>query len=334
MDDQIKLRIIGLFFGQLVGDALGTRYEFKKKEKVVDKISIDVVDNKLQMLGGGPFNVNAGQYTDDSELALGIWYQILLKNEYNIDDIARQFYLWYASMPFDIGNATRTAFGSGNTRKDMLENAKSNMYSLSNGCLMKISAIGAINFLTTNAYNVTILAKEICELTNPNPVCIDMCKCYVRAIEYALKTGDPSIAYKKACEIAELNITKLLLKESLTRTSPVKLINSEGNITEVDTDGTYQGYVGIAFQNAFYHLLNTKTFNEVMIHTICLGGDTDTNACIAGALFGACVGGTNIPRYWLNTIMTHTSSKTRIEIYPAMDHQHVYQMLKSKLKKL
>lgn len=334
MNNQIKLRIIGLFYGQLVGDALGTRYEFKKKEKVIDQISKDTIENKLPILGGGPFNVGVGQYTDDSELALGIWYSILVNNSYDIDSIAEQFYLWSRSMPFDIGNATRTAFGSGESRQDMLSNAQANSYSLSNGCLMKISAIGAINFLTTNAYNVTSLAKEICELTNPNPVCIDICKCYVKAIEYAIKTGDPKIAYKKACDVAELDITKLLLKASLTRMSPVKLIGSNGQISEIDTDGACQGYVGIAFQNAFYHLLHTKSFTEVMIHTMCLGGDTDTNACIVGALYGACFGGDKIDRDWLYSVMQHTSSKKRVDIYPAMNHQNICHMLKNKLKEL
>lgn len=334
MDNQTKLRIIGLFYGQLVGDALGTRYEFKKKEKVIDLISKDTINNKLPILGGGPFNVNIGQYTDDSELALGIWYSMLVNNSYDINDIVQQFYQWSHSIPFDIGNATRNAFDSGDCRQDMLSNAQANNYSLSNGCLMKISAIGAINFLTQNVYNVTTLAKEICELTNPNPICIDICKCYVKAIEYAIKTGDPKIAYKKAYEVAELNITKLLLKASLTRTSPVKLIDSNGKITEIETDGTCQGYVGIAFQNAFYHLLNTKSFTEVMIQTLCLGGDTDTNACIVGALYGACFGGNKIERDWLCSVMMHTSSKLRVEIYPAMNHQNVCRMLKNKLNKL
>lgn len=139
-------------------------------------------------MGGGPFNVDIGQYTDDSELALGIWYSILVNNSYNIDDIVGQFYQWSHSMPFDIGNTTRTAFDSGECRQDMLSNSQeNNYYSLSNGCLMKISAIGSINLLSSNAYNLETLAKEICELTNPNPLCIDICKCYVKAIEYAIK---------------------------------------------------------------------------------------------------------------------------------------------------
>lgn len=334
MDTDTKNRIIGLFYGQLIGDALGARYEFKSKTKIIDLMLKDIKNNKLQMLGGGPFNVDPGQYTDDSELALGIWYSILTLNIYNVDDIVKQFYLWYASEPFDIGNATKNAFCCGNSKKDMTENATQNNYSLSNGCLMKISALGALNFLTTNTHNLSTIAKEICELTNPNSICIDMSKCYVKAIEHAIQTGDPKIAYKKACETAQLNITKLLLKDASNNMFRVKHISSDGHISEIDTDGACWGYVGIAFQNAFYHLLNTQSFTEVMIHTLCLGGDTDTNACIAGALFGACYGSNKIDEKWKNTIMDYKSSINRTNIYPALNHQNVYELLNKKLNKL
>lgn len=330
----IKLRIAGVFFGQLVGDALGTRYEFKKKKSIALKLKDDIVNGKLNILGGGPFNVYAGQYTDDSELALGIWYSILENDGYDIDHIAKQFYLWYKSLPFDVGNATRNAFEIGTSRLDMLENAKSNSYSLSNGCLMKISPIGVLNYLTCNAFNTAKMAKEVCELTNPHPVCVDMCICYVKAIEIAIKTGDYKKAYSVACNTAETQIVKMILDDAYYRNTRVKLLDSSGEISEVDTDGSFQGYAGIAFQNAFYNILHAKSFDEVMINTISLGGDTDTNACIAGALYGACFGGNSIRKELLDSVMNYCGSKNRIELYPAINHQCVFNMLKKKLKTL
>ncbi len=47
------------------------------------------------------------------------------------------------------------------------------------------------------------------------------------------------------------------------------------------------GWVLIALQNAFYHLLAGNTVGYALNETIRQGGDTDTNACIAGALVGA-----------------------------------------------
>jgi ADP-ribosyl-[dinitrogen reductase] hydrolase len=334
MDNSLKLRIIGVFFGQLIGDSLGTRYEFKKKEKSTSLLLSDTIDKKLPMLGGGPFNVKAGQYTDDSELSLGIWYSILENDGYDIKDISKQFYNWFYSGPFDIGNATRTAFEHGKTYDEMLECAKSNSYSLSNGCLMKISAIGVVNFISGNQMNSNRMAREVCELTNPHPICIDICTCYVRAIEMAIKTGNPQKSYDIALSVALYDITKLILKDAILKSNPTKLMNESRKITEVVPDQAYQGYIGIAFQNAFYHLLNTKTFNEVMVQTICLGGDVDTNACIAGALYGACFGADKLNKEWVGTVMNFTSSEERIDYYPPLNHQHVYSILRKKLHKL
>jgi ADP-ribosylglycohydrolase len=50
------------------------------------------------------------------------------------------------------------------------------------------------------------------------------------------------------------------------------------------------GWVLIALQNAFYHLLASDLFRSGVTETILQGGDTDTNACITGALIGAVEG--------------------------------------------
>jgi ADP-ribosylglycohydrolase len=54
MVDETK-RIFGAFYGQLVGDALGSRYEFKRSEDVKKLIEKDMVDGHLPLLGGGKF---------------------------------------------------------------------------------------------------------------------------------------------------------------------------------------------------------------------------------------------------------------------------------------
>ena len=46
----------------------------------------------------------------------------------------------------------------------------------------------------------------------------------------------------------------------------------------------HQGWMFIALQNAFYQLLHARNLAEGVIDTVKRGGDTDTNAAIAGAL--------------------------------------------------
>ncbi len=348
INDNIKERIFGLFFGQLIGDALGTRYEFMGSIHATNLLKKDIettVSSELEILGGGPFKLKPGQYTDDSELALGVWYSILKNNEYNIENIANIFLDWYSSDPFDIGRATKLAFGNIHNNKNVAGKIKTNsvnynMFSLSNGCLMKISPLGGINILLDKQYDLIFLANEFCALTNPNPTCQDMSVCYVGAIDVALRTGNPNLAYTKACELATQSVTKQILELAKKQTSPTISYNEKMQQVIIQSDQTQQGYIGIAFQNAFYNLLNVipssekpkDGFLKIMTNTICLGGDVDTNACIAGALYGACYGYKYIKPEWLSTVMNFKSDESRIKCYEPLNHQKVLEMLMETVK--
>lgn len=55
-------RILGVFYGQLIGDSLGCRYEFKESSSVRNRISRDKNSSGfLPILGGGPFQMKPGQ---------------------------------------------------------------------------------------------------------------------------------------------------------------------------------------------------------------------------------------------------------------------------------
>ena len=60
----------------------------------------------------------------------------------------------------------------------------------------------------------------------------------------------------------------------------------------------HQGWVLIALQNAFYQLLHADNFVSGLSDTVMRGGDTDTNAAIAGALLGAVHGRDAVPQSW------------------------------------
>jgi ADP-ribosylglycohydrolase len=193
---------------------------------------------------------------------------------------------------------------------------------------MKISPLGALAILGISD-DLAKCAKEICELTNPNSMCIDMSVAYVTAIDTALRTGNPEKSYETAKSFTKLKITWKILEDAKSFPSPTALNTTTGQ-KYVQPDGQFQGYVGIAFQNAFYQLLNVTPekggFYKVIIDTVSLGGDTDTNACIAGALYGACYGYSDIPKEWTNKIKCFKNSTKRN--YPPLDHNHLFEMLK------
>lgn len=72
-----------------------------------------------------------------------------------------------------------------------------------------------------------------------------------------------------------------------------------------------QGWVLIALQNAFYQLLHASNLEEGVVDTVRRGGDTDTNAAIAGALLGAVWGLDTVPRQWIDCILSCRPEKDR-----------------------
>jgi len=65
---------------------------------------------------------------------------------------------------------------------------------------------------------------------------------------------------------------------------------------------THPGWVLVALQNAFY-CLHELDFEEALVQSVGRGGDTDTNAAIAGALLGALYGREKIPSRWIYPIL-------------------------------
>jgi len=64
-----------------------------------------------------------------------------------------------------------------------------------------------------------------------------------------------------------------------------------------------QGWVLIAFQNALWQLLHAPSLEEGVVDSVIRGGDTDTNAAIAGALLGAVHGLEAIPAQWRDKLL-------------------------------
>ena len=68
---------------------------------------------------------------------------------------------------------------------------------------------------------------------------------------------------------------------------PLVKFNSTGNQT---------------FDNCVFAVFNSDSFEESIYNVLSYGGDTDTNAAIAGALLGAWLGPDAIPRPWLAAV--------------------------------
>ena len=200
MDEMNRIR--GVFFGQLIGDSLGSRYEFTSVEKVKILISKDRrEDSFLPILGGGPFSMRPGQVTDDSEMALALTESLLQNKTYLQEDVARNYVRWVESHPPDIGITTVNALGGNgmflqkNQKKELLENVfrnvkKHNSESLSNGSLMRQSPL-AIAF--RNHSDLLEAVTKDTNLTHIHQTAIDASCIYIFALAELIKGKSPQV---------------------------------------------------------------------------------------------------------------------------------------------
>jgi ADP-ribosyl-[dinitrogen reductase] hydrolase len=285
MADQLT-RAQGCLYGQLIGDALGGLVEFQSASHIARTYPNGVRD----LHDGGTWNTIAGQPTDDSEMALAL-ARILADHRIYDQNLVRGAYVdWLESAPFDVGNTV--AMGLRGTP---------NYDSQANGALMRISPLG-IFAANVDEDLAARYAREDAWITHPNEVTQDANVVFVLVIAKAIRASvDAGNAYSMAGQLVDEHGLVDPVKQAITdagQTPPVSYTH-------------HQGWVLIALQNAFYQLHNASSFEEALVDTIAQGGDTDTNAAICGALFGAICGVGSIPARWRKVIDACQPDPTR-----------------------
>lgn len=290
-DPEILDRGQGALIGQLAGDSLGSLVEFRS----LDEIERMYPQGVRLLADGGTYNTLAGQPTDDSEMALMLARSIVKKGAYDIEEAARAYGYWFSSHPFDIGGTTARALSTleGAPGKSARAQEAADRNSQANGSLMRISPLGIWGWRMPPD-ELAAYARRDSSLTHPNEVCRDSCAVFAIAVARAISRGEsPETLYHFALEWANQNTceaVKTAMREA-------------GNSPAVDYLSK-MGWVLIALQNAFYELRHCKSPEEGIVRTVMRGGDTDTNAAIAGALLGSVYGRSSFPLQWLNMLLS------------------------------
>ena len=103
-------RFRGCLLGLAAGDALGTTLEFRSPG------SFDPIDD---MIGGGPFGLEPGQWTDDTSMALCLATSLIDREGFDARDQMERYVRWWregylssTGRCFDIGTTVRGALSA------------------------------------------------------------------------------------------------------------------------------------------------------------------------------------------------------------------------------
>jgi ADP-ribosylglycohydrolase len=278
-------RFKGCLLGLAVGDALGTTNEFKPRGSFLPVEDI---------VGGGPFNLNPGEWTDDTSMALCLATSLIEVGGFDAKDQMDRYIRWrdtgYLSSNgecFDIGNTIRRALNDYDRTCDPCSGS-TDPSSAGNGSIMRLAPV--VMFYHPNRRLVLKYCPESSKTTHGATECLDACRLFgdmlLRALDDATKT---EVLFNSARNLIESNSIQSIASG-----------NYRGK-DEAQIKGT--GYVVESLEAALWSFWITDSFEQAVIKAANLGDDVDTTAAVCGQLAGGFYGHSGIPAHWLKKIV-------------------------------
>jgi ADP-ribosyl-[dinitrogen reductase] hydrolase len=281
-------RFLGCLAGLAVGDAVGTSLEFMPPGSFAPL---------TDMLGGGPFGLEPGQWTDDTSMALCLAESLVVTGSFDPRDQMERYLRWYregywssTGRCFDIGNTVRTALRRFEATGEPFAGS-SDPRSAGNGSLMRLAPV--VLFAVHDPARALHLAGESSRTTHGARAAIDACRFFagllVGALQGASKATLLAAGYSPqpgywAVNPLDPDITEIANGSFKTRQPP-------------EIRGT--GYVVQSLEAALWAFYHGRDFREGCLLAANLGDDADTTAAIYGQLAGAFYGLPGIPATWL-----------------------------------
>ena len=279
-------RARGALLGLACGDAVGTTVEFR---------SPGSFEPLTDMVGGGPFGLSAGAWTDDTSMALCLAESLLDTGTCDLSDQLRRYLMWkddgYLSSTdrcFDIGGTTRSQlerFRRTGTPLDPVIDQES----AANGSLMRLAPV-PIRWWNDPAA-ASELSGESSRSTHAADRPVDICRLYGAMIAATIGGGPlDSVLSPGFFEWGELHPQVAAIAAGSYRAKQPPQIRGTGFCID-------------ALEAALWAVAGATDFRDALLRAANLGDDADTTAAIAGQLAGAHWGVSGIPGEWLERLV-------------------------------
>jgi ADP-ribosylglycohydrolase len=287
--EMTRERYRGSLLGLAVGDALGTTLEFKPPGTFTP-----ITD----MIGGGPFHLKPGEWTDDTSMALCLAESLIERRGFDAKDQMdrccrwhEQGYLSSTGRCFDIGNTVASALAAYRRTGNPFSGSES-PDSAGNGSLMRLAPIPL--FFASNPEQAIHYAGESSRTTHGAKAAVDSCRYYAGLIIGALRG-------RKKSELLSPyffpgDVSDYWQKNPLDPKIAAIAAGSFKRKEPPDIKGT--GYVVESLEAALWAFDRSESFREGALLAVNLGNDADTTGAIYGQIAGAFYGANQIPAEW------------------------------------
>jgi ADP-ribosyl-[dinitrogen reductase] hydrolase len=272
-------RVVGILVGAAAGDALGAPYEFGPAGELT-RVG-------AEMAGGGGFGWKPGEWTDDTQMSLHIAASLLAHDGINEADQWDRFRTW-SQRAADVGVQTRRVLGSGKPWQTAAsDDFGSGLRSAGNGSLMR-TVTAALFFAAHGPQASADAARRISALTHGDPRAGECCVVLHELIRVGLSDADPIGCLGEALD--------LVLPDHRGFLVPWLAPTWEPNVRDNN------GVSWVTLAQAVWAVRSHDSFAAALRAVVDLGGDTDTVACVTGALAGARWGVQAVPSAWTTVL--------------------------------
>jgi ADP-ribosyl-[dinitrogen reductase] hydrolase len=285
MDDD-RDRAAGCVLGLALGDAFGAPFEFRRAAEIPDPIPAF----RLPWLAMPP-----GTWTDDTAMALNLVRSLVSRRRLDPADVLERHVAWFRSGPPDVGSLTRRVLSTvvvgepPDRAARIVWEQRGPEVSAGNGSVMYCAPLGVAYAGQSEALEDA--APALSTITHWDERCRTACLAVTLAVAGLVRGAPVDRVVASALEsVLEREGGEELeyLAAEAGRARPV--------------DGPDQGFclftAGVALRTA----VEAPAFEQGLRSVVALGGDTDTNGAVAGALLGARDGVDVLPAEWLDRL--------------------------------
>ncbi|MEJ1960238.1 MAG: ADP-ribosylglycohydrolase family protein [Gammaproteobacteria bacterium] len=280
----LRERFLGALIGLAIGDALAAATQFRNAGTFTP-----VGD----LLGGGPFDLPRGAWSDDTSMALCLAESLLESNGFDPRDQVDRYRQWQqqghlsaTGQCLGITAGTAKALAQAQWRRQLFSGSH-DPTQLDPEVLSRVAP--AVMFYFANPADAVTFASEQARTTCQAPGAVEACKVLAAWLLEALAGKTKAALLAPAVEI--LDVATLRTGAGSIATAPGTAADPRaGNVLE-------------ALEAAAWAFRSTDNFRDGALKAANLGANSDVTAAIYGQLAGAHYGVGAIPATWRTSLM-------------------------------
>jgi ADP-ribosyl-[dinitrogen reductase] hydrolase len=269
-------RYRGALLGLAAGDALGTTLEFSPPG------SFTPIDD---MVGGGPFDLKPGEWTDDTSMALCLADSLIACNGFDpVDQLAR-YVRWKREglhssngRCFDVGGTVMAALARFERYSEPWSGS-TDEFSAGNGSIMRLAPVPL--FFASDPQTAIARAADSSRTTHGATEAIDGCR-YLAALIVGALQG------RTKKELLAPRFTPVSgLWEGQPLAPRIHTVASGSFLTHEPPHIRGTGYVVLSLEAALWAFAKSTSFRDGALQAVNMGDDADTTGAVYGQIAGA-----------------------------------------------